>query len=189
MRVLLHICCAPCAIMPVAELVRQGFDLMGFFYNPNIQPYMERQRRLSTLKAWAPAQGLKLAVVDEYRPEEWFRRVAFREGVRCQLCYHQRLSRAAQAAKRGGFDAFTTTLLYSVRQKHQLIAEIGRALGRERGIDFLYQDFRPFWREGIRRSQAAGLYRQEYCGCLYSERDRFLGPPRSSAAGEPPPED
>ncbi len=175
MRVLLHICCAPCALMPVQGLQEEGCELRGLYYNPNIQPYTENQRRLETLTAWAGSQGLPLIVQDEYHPETWLRRVAFREEVRCRICYHDRLTRAAQVAKRGKFDAFTTTLLYSVRQKHELVRELGEAVAAERGVPFLYRDFRPQWREGVQRSLELGLYRQAYCGCIFSERDRYLG--------------
>ena len=177
MKILLHICCAPCALMPVETLRREGHEVMGLFYNPNIQPYTENQRRLDTLRSWAQGAGLDLVVLDEYDPEAWLRAVAFREHMRCGLCYHQRLSRAASVAQKGGFDAFCTTLLYSVRQKHEKIMETGRAVGQERGVDFLYRDFRPMWKQGVALSQELGLYRQQYCGCIFSERDRYLGPP------------
>jgi len=188
MRVLVHICCAPCAIMPVKELREEGHELRGLYYNPNIQPYTENQRRLDTLTGWAGDQALDLIVQDEYEPEKWLRRIAFREEMRCHACYHDRLTRAAQVAKRGKFDVFTTTLLYSVRQKHELVREIGQAVGAERGVPFLYRDFRPHWREGIQRSQELGLYRQAYCGCIFSERDRYLGSKRKRQATQTPAE-
>jgi hypothetical protein len=161
--------------MPVRELVSEGLEVMGLFYNPNIQPLTEHRRRRQTLQDWARTQDLALIVQDDYDPQEWFRQVAFRESQRCALCYHQRLGRAARVARRGGFDAFSTTLLYSVRQKHELIAEAAREAARQAGVEFLYRDWRPTWREGIRRSQELGLYRQDYCGCLYSEHERHRG--------------
>ena len=163
--------------MPVADLRAQGHEIRGLFYNPNIQPYLESRRRRETLEAWAKEQELPLIVQDEYEPEKWLRNVAWRESQRCAPCLGQRLERAAIVAKRGGFDAFSSTLLYSKRQKHRLIRELGEAAGRGRGVAFLYRDWREFWREGIERSQAAGMYRQQYCGCLFSERDRYLGAP------------
>ena len=183
MRILLHICCAPCALMPLRELRDRGHELMGLWFNPNIQPYTENQRRLKTLLAWAQGEDLRLIRQDEYDPVSWLRGAAFREEMRCRLCYHQRLTRAAQVARRGGFDAFSTTLLYSVRQKHELIRELGRAVAAERGVSFHYQDFRPFWKEGVELSQRLGLYRQQYCGCIYSEAERYLGRRRP---GRPP---
>jgi predicted adenine nucleotide alpha hydrolase (AANH) superfamily ATPase len=185
MKVLLHICCAPCALMPRARLLGEGLELMGLFYNPNIQPYTEQRRRLETLVPWAQDQGLKLVVQDEYDPQAWLRQMVFREEQRCGICYHQRLTRAAQVAKRGGFAAFTTTLLYSVRQKHALIAATGEAVAAEQGVDFLYRDWRPDWREGIELCRGLGLYRQTYCGCIYSERDRYLGPAAQHKPAQP----
>lgn len=92
-------------------------------------------------------------------------------------CLSQRLERAAAVAKRGNYDFFSTTLLYSVRQKHELISELGQSIGKKRGVKFLYRDWRPYWRQGIERSQELGLYRQQYCGCIFSERDRYLPQP------------
>ncbi len=177
MRILLHICCAPCALMPVEVLEGEGHQLMGLFYNPNVQPYTENQRRLDTLTGWAGRRGLKLVVHDEYDPEAWLRQMAFREAARCGICYHQRLTRAAQVARKGGFDAFSTTLLYSRRQKHELVKATAQAVASEQGVEFYYRDFRPWWQQGIQLSHELGLYRQQYCGCIYSERDRYLGPP------------
>jgi len=169
--------------MPMADLRGEGHELRGLFYNPNIQPYTESQRRRETLEAWAQDQELPLIVQDEYEPEKWLRNVAWREDERCTPCLGQRLERAAAVAKKGGFDAFSTTLLYSIRQKHRLIKELGEAIGRGRGVKFLYRDWRPFWQEGIERSLAAGMYRQQYCGCIFSERDRYLGRPTGSGKG------
>ncbi|BEQ16790.1 epoxyqueuosine reductase QueH [Desulfoferula mesophila] len=177
MRVLLHICCGPCSIMPVAALREEGAEIRGLFYNPNIMPYTENLRRRETLEAWAAGEDLPLIVQDEYQPEEWLRNVAWRENQRCAPCLSQRLERAAAVAKRGNYDFFSTTLLYSVRQKHELISELGQSIGKKRGVKFLYRDWRPYWRQGIERSQELGLYRQQYCGCIFSERDRYLPQP------------
>ena len=180
MRILLHICCAPCALMPVKYLRSQGHDVMGYFYNPNIHPYTENQKRLDTVRQWADNAGLKLIVHDEYDPESWLRNVAFREEMRCRLCFLGRLDRAASVAAKGGFDAFTTTLLYSTMQKHQLLKQSGQDAGRKRGAEFWYHDFRPMWKEGVQLSLKLGLYRQQYCGCIFSERDRYLGAPKKN---------
>ena len=125
------------------------------------------------MTSWAEEEALRLIVHDEYEPEKWFRQMAFRESMRCSICYHMRLTRAAQVARKGGFDAFCTTLLYSVRQKHQAIIETGQAAAKRYGVTFLERDYRPQWKAGVARSLEKGLYRQAYCGCLYSERDRF----------------
>jgi predicted adenine nucleotide alpha hydrolase (AANH) superfamily ATPase len=161
--------------MPFARLRGEGVELVGLFYNPNIQPYTEQRRRLEALAPWAREQGLRLVVQDEYDPQAWLRQMVFRENQRCVICYHQRLTRAAQVARRGGFDAFTTTLLYSVQQKHELIARAAEAVAADQGVEFIYRDWRSDWRLGVEQSRRLELYRQAYCGCIYSERDRYLG--------------
>ena len=173
----MHICCGPCAIMPVATLREEGAEIRGLSYNPNIMPYTENVRRRETLEQWASREELPLIVQDEYEPEAWLRNVAWRENQRCAPCLAQRLDRAAAVAKRGGYDFFSTTLLYSVRQKHELIKELGPAAAKRRGVKFLYRDWRPYWRQGIERSQEQEMYRQQYCGCIFSERDRYLTKP------------
>lgn len=175
--------------MPVEGLRQEGLELMGLFYNPNIQPYAENRRRRQTLEAWAGGEGLGLIVQDHYDIQKWLRQVVLREASRCGICHHQRLTRAAKVAKRGGFDAFSSTLLYSRMQKHDLIAETGRAVAAQEGVPFLYRDWRPWWKEGQERARALELYRQDYCGCVYSESERHLGPagrPRAlpSSSGE-----
>jgi len=173
MHILLHICCAPCLVFPYKALADSGHLVRGFFYNPNIHPYTEFQKRLDTLESYARDIGLDLIVRPDYPLDEWLRAVVFREADRCSYCYHLRLSAAAKLAKKSGYEAFTTTLLYSKLQDHQMIRDICQAAGREAGIDFFYQDFRTGWREGQEGSKEVGLYRQQYCGCVYSERDRF----------------
>ena len=172
MKILLHICCAPCAIYPVQSLTRGTHEVHGFFYNPNIQPYQEFARRAAALEELAALRQLPVIWDRAYDLEHFLRLVAFREEERCRFCYHLRLSRAAQAARQGGFDAFTSTLLYSKYQKHELIREMGEDAAREAGPPFYYQDFRPGWRQGQDESRELGLYRQKYCGCIFSERDR-----------------
>jgi predicted adenine nucleotide alpha hydrolase (AANH) superfamily ATPase len=173
MRILLHICCGPCAIFPVRTFQSEGHELRGYYFNPNIHPYQEYQRRRVALEQLARETNLPVIYAEDYDLEDFLRQTAFRETQRCRVCYHLRLTQAAAVAKRGQFDAFTTTLLYSKFQKHDLIAEIGADAGRKKGIRFLYRDFRDGWREGIERSKSMGLYRQQYCGCVYSEKERF----------------
>jgi predicted adenine nucleotide alpha hydrolase (AANH) superfamily ATPase len=117
--------------------------------------------------------GLPLIERNDYDLENFFRQVAFRETNRCYYCYSLRLEAAARLAKKSGFDAFSTTLLYSKRQKHDLIVSIAREASQKHGIDFLYRDFRTGWSEGQRQARELGLYRQQYCGCIYSEMERF----------------
>jgi predicted adenine nucleotide alpha hydrolase (AANH) superfamily ATPase len=175
-NVLLHICCAPCSIVPIDRLRAERMNVRGFWLNPNIHPYTEYEKRREAVAAYCRAVDLAVEWRGEYALQEFLRAVAFRETDRCRVCLNLRLGAAAQAAREGGFDAFSTTLLYSRRQPHDLIREVGESIGRTVGIEFLYRDFRSGWREGIERSKALGIYRQKYCGCVYSERDRFLRP-------------
>ncbi len=169
----MHMCCGPCALYPLARLRESYERVFGFYYNPNVHPVREYERRMDTARMMAQATRLELIVRDEYDLDEFLRRVVFRENRRCAHCYHRRLEAAARTASKSGFDAFTSSLLYSKRQKHDLIAEIGESLGKKWGVAFHYEDFRRGWKEGIEASKELGLYRQEYCGCIYSEQDRF----------------
>jgi hypothetical protein len=182
MKILLHICCAPCAVFPVESLAGAGHAVRGFFFNPNIQPYQEFERRTQALETLA--EQVKLPVIWDrtYDLEGFFRAVAFREAERCRFCYYQRLSAAARVAKAGKFQAFTTTLLYSQYQDHELVREVAQQAGRETGVTFYYQDFRRGWEQGRENAARLGLYRQQYCGCIFSERDRFL-PARTRTQG------
>jgi predicted adenine nucleotide alpha hydrolase (AANH) superfamily ATPase len=173
-KVLLHVCCGPCAIYPLSVLRGQGMEVRGLWFNPNVQPYTEWQRRLETLEDWAEAEDLPLIVMPDYDVVAWLRQMVWREAERCRICYHQRLERAAQVARHGGFDAFTSTLLYSRRQDHDAVLVLGRALARDKGVDFLEADFREGWSQGIEASRRQGMYRQNYCGCIYSEQERFV---------------
>ncbi len=172
MKLLLHICCAPCTIVPHRILREKGMSLLGLYFNPNIHPYTEYVRRGDTLKQYAEGAGLEVCFA-EYPMEEFLRGVAFHEADRCGICYRQRLTYAAAFAKEKRFDCFSTTLLYSIYQKHELIRQIAEGLESEYGIAFHYEDFRKGWREGVEKSREAGLYRQKYCGCIYSEKERF----------------
>ena len=174
MKALIHICCANCLIYPLKTLREGGWDVMGFFYNPNIHPYQEYQRRLEAMREYEKEAAIQMIYRDEYDLEEFLRGVAFREDERCRFCYHLRLEATAQVAKRGRFPAFTSTLLHSKHQDHELIKAIGEQIGKEQGVKFLYQDFRDGWKQGIEESKALKLYRQSYCGCIYSEKERYL---------------
>lgn len=175
MNILLHMCCAPCALYPYSRLKEEGMEPKGFFYNPNIHPYLEYRKRMETVREFALRVELDVQYLDGYDLDEFLVRVAGKGASRCESCYRMRLDAAADASKKKGFSLFTTSLLYSKHQKHDLIAGIGREMASENGVEFYYEDFRRGWREGIVESKAMGLYRQQYCGCIYSERDRYLG--------------
>ncbi|RPI99530.1 MAG: hypothetical protein EHM36_15865, partial [Deltaproteobacteria bacterium] len=109
----------------------------------------------------------------DYDPEGFFRQVAFRETQRCIYCYSLRLEATARLAKKSDFDAFSTTLLYSKRQKHELVRAIAEEASQKVGVRFYYEDFRTGWKEGQEEAKSLGIYRQQYCGCIYSEKERF----------------
>jgi predicted adenine nucleotide alpha hydrolase (AANH) superfamily ATPase len=177
MKLLLHICCGPCSIYPVQVMRDDRIDVMGFFYRHNIHPYTECMRREETLRNYADAIALKMIYQHGYDMESFLRNVVFREAQRCTYCYHDRLTATAHYAKKGKFDGFTTTLLYSRFQKHDQIRSIGEAVGKQIGVPFHYQDFRDGWKAGIDESKRLGMYRQQYCGCIYSEKDRYYRKP------------
>ncbi len=173
MKLLVHICCAPCFVA-VYQHLKEKHQIHGFWFNHNIHPYQEYKKRLDTFKEFADSEKIPLIIKDEYRLEEFLQKISFRETNRCKICYYDRLKYAAIVAKKGDFDAFTTTLLYSKFQNHQLIKEIGKSVAKENDIKFYYEDFREYWKEGIELSKEKEMYRQQYCGCIYSERNRYL---------------
>ncbi len=173
MKLLMHICCGPCTIYPLKALRTYGHDVTGLFYNPNIHPYLEYSRRKQSLQDYAEKILLNVIWPEGYLLEEFLRQVASRPEDRCAYCLSDRLKFTAEQAKKENYDAFTTTLLYSRHQKHDLIRQLGETLSQQLGIHFHYQDFRSGWNEGVKISKDLGMYRQPYCGCIYSEKERF----------------
>lgn len=173
MKILLHTCCGPCSIYPVKTLRNEGYSVMGYFYRHNIHPFTECLKREETLMQYSETIDFPVIYQKGYELEQFLQSVAFRETNRCAYCYHERLLTTALTAKRGKFDYFSTTLLYSRFQNHELLKSIGEAVAKKAGVKFLYQDFRDGWKEGIEDSKNLGLYRQQYCGCIYSEKERF----------------
>ena len=174
MKVLLHICCAPCSVFPIEVLKEEGMEVMGFFFRHNIHPYTECMKREQTLKEYADKIKLKVIYQKGYELEKFIQKLVFRESDRCRICYHERLYAACKVAKKGNFDAFTSTLLYSKFQNHDLICSTGNAIGKQEGVKFLYRDFREGWKQGIEKSKHLEMYRQQYCGCIYSEKQRYF---------------
>ncbi|MBO5993076.1 MAG: epoxyqueuosine reductase QueH [Acidaminococcaceae bacterium] len=174
MKLLLHACCGPCACYPTKALVEQGADFTLLYYNPNIHPYKEFKHRLSALRELAEKQDYRLIIDKTYPLEECVKGMLEEPGIRCAFCYRMRLRYTAKYAADHGFTAFSTTLLYSPYQKHELIVQAAEAAANEFGVEFYYQDWRPYYQEGVDISLALGLYRQPYCGCVFSERDRYM---------------
>ena len=174
MKLLLHACCGPCACYPTKLLTEQGVDFTLLYYNPNIHPYKEFKHRLSALRELAEKQNYKLIIDKTYPLEECVQGMLQEPVVRCAFCYRMRLRYTAKYAADNGFTAFSTTLLYSPYQKHELIVKAAEAAAEEFGVEFYYQDWRSHYQEGVDISLALGLYRQPYCGCVFSERDRYM---------------
>jgi predicted adenine nucleotide alpha hydrolase (AANH) superfamily ATPase len=170
---LLHCCCAHCTAYTVDYWRRQGYSVHGYWYNPNIHPYAEHQTRLEAMKSLAGQLELPLVIADSYDIIEYFRRVAGDEAGRCRHCFRLRLLKTAIAAREMGVGAFTTSLLISSHQQHDLLGLVGREVAGETGLDFAYADLRKRYSDSRRITKGRQLYRQQYCGCLYSEGERY----------------
>lgn len=173
MKLLLHTCCAPCLIYPLERLREKGFEVSVFFYNPNIHPLAEYEKRRQAVEDYAKKLGIEI-FYPEYKPEEYFQAVNFKEHDpgRCGVCWKLRLRETARAAMGKGFGAFSTTLLVSPYQDQGLLKKIGDEIAAEGGIAFYYEDFRPGFKKAHDEAKAAGIYCQRYCGCIYSEVER-----------------
>jgi predicted adenine nucleotide alpha hydrolase (AANH) superfamily ATPase len=174
MKILVHLCCGPCSIYPVRVFQEEGAEVMGFFYKNNIHPYTECLRRQEALEKYAAQINLRVIYQEGYDLEGFIQNLVHREADRCRHCYHDRLRTTALLAKRGKFDFFSSTLLYSKFQKHELVRSIGESIAKSVGIPFFYQNFREGWKEGVDTSKELKMYRQQYCGCIYSEKERFF---------------
>jgi predicted adenine nucleotide alpha hydrolase (AANH) superfamily ATPase len=173
MDILLHICCGPCTAYPLEVLRGEGHQISGYFYNPNIHPFREFEKRIEALEEFSKQRELSVDYDREYGLREYLRRVVFNEDRRCPICYKMRLLDVVRKAKEVGAEAFSTTLLYSKYQQHQVIKRQAEQLAEEYDITFLYRDFREGWQEGIDMTVEMGIYRQPYCGCIYSEQERY----------------
>ena len=175
MKLLMHACCAPCSVYCIDTLRKEGIEPTIFWYNPNIHPYMEYKARRDCLIKYTKSINIECIIQDEYGLDDFCKNVANKIDTRCvDYCYPVRLRKAFEYAKANGFDAVTTTLLYSIYQKHDYIKNLCETLSKEYDIAFLYRDFRiGFW-EGHDKAIEAGLYMQKYCGCIYSEEDRYV---------------
>ena len=172
-KVLIHVCCAHCAAYTVKHFRDEGYEVAAHWYNPNIHPYLEHQSRLESTRDLAQRMDFTLLEEEGYDMPEYFRRVAGHEDERCGICFRQRLSATAAAAKQHGYDAFTSTLLISPHQEHEILKEMGETIGRETGVEFLYVDLRKRYSDSRRITKPMDLYRQQYCGCVYSEWERY----------------
>lgn len=172
-KMLLHACCGPCSIYPVELLRGLDSEFSLFFFNPNIHPYQEFKRRLRTLREFCEEERLRL-IVDKSYPLEDFLKCSLQEKVsRCHYCYKVRMFKVAQYAKENGFTSFSATLLGSPYQDHDYIKKIAQEAADIFEVRFEYFDFRSGFAKGAEISKAKDMYRQSYCGCIFSERDRY----------------
>ena len=174
MKTLMHICCAPCANRPIEVLRGDHIEVAGVWYNPNIQPFTEYRERRNCLRSYAETIALPLIEKNDYALRPFVRAVAEDIANRCGKCYEIRLFETARQAKELGFDSFTSSLFISPYQNHELMRETAERAAAEYGVEFLYRDFRPYFKEGQERARELGFYMQKYCGCVFSEEERYL---------------
>ena len=174
MKLLLHACCAPCSVYCIDSLRKEKIEPTIYWYNPNIHPYKEYEARRDCLVEYTKSIGINCIVKNEYGLDEFCKNVVNNLEQRCvSYCYQIRLRKTFEYAKENGYDAVSTTLLYSIYQKHDFIKHYMEKLSEEFGIKFLYRDFRlGFW-EGHDKSKDLNLYMQKYCGCVFSEEIRY----------------
>ena len=171
--VLMHTCCAPCSLSCIDPLRAEGIEPVAFWYNPNIHPWKEYEARRDCLLAYAPTIEMQVIVDEDYGLRMFVEHVASDINHRCTYCYQHRLEETARSAAEHGYEAFTSTLLASLYQDHEAIRAAAEKYARQYGVEFLYRDFRPNFRAGNQRARELGFYMQKYCGCVFSEQDRY----------------
>jgi predicted adenine nucleotide alpha hydrolase (AANH) superfamily ATPase len=169
----MHICCSNCCIYPLENYLSRGIDIKGLWFNPNIHPYTEYSLRLEALRKLQKIWDLEVEYFDDYALDDFLKSVVGTGGGRCEICYSLRLEKTAHTAKKMGLGGFTTSLLASPYQKFDVIIKIGETIGKKYGLPFHAEDLRKGWNLSRGLSQEFGLYRQKYCGCIYSEMERY----------------
>ena len=171
-RMLLHACCAPCAEYPVSDLLSLGVRPDILYYNPNIHPKFEFDRRKEQIVKLGEIYDLDCLYSGDFRMDEWLAKAwEGKYSSRCEMCYSIRMDYVAKYAGENGYDCFSTSLLVSPYQQHDFIAQIASECAAKYGVRFEYFDWRPHFREGQNMAREHGLYRQKYCGCIYSLED------------------
>ena len=180
MRLLFHSCCGPCVSGCLEILRTENISPELFWYNPNIHPYTEYSSRRDSLAQLSAAENLELIMIDDYGLNDFIRGIGTHledgpkteEALRCLYCYRIRLEKTAAHAAENGYDAFSTSLLVSPYQRHDVIRNMGGELAEQHKVAFLYRDFREHFREGQNKARDRGLYMQKYCGCIFSADER-----------------
>lgn len=173
MKLLMHICCSNCSVLPLEHFLAAGTDIKGLWFNPNIHPFTEYAERMMSVERLQKIWNLDVEYIDEYDLDSFLSAVVGRGPGRCEACYTMRLERTAHTARSMGLKGFTTSLLASPYQKFDMIIQIGREMGRRYGLDFHAEDLRRGWALSRDIVREFGLYRQKYCGCIYSEMERY----------------
>ena len=174
MKLLLHTCCAPCSVYCIKSLRKEGIEPVVYWFNPNIHPYVEYKTRRDTLKEYTASIGVQAIFDENYGLKDFCKNVINDLENRCvKYCYRVRLEQTAKYAKENGYDTFSTTLLISTYQNHEALKKIGEEMAEKYGLNFLYRDFRPGFRQGQAEARELGLYMQKYCGCIFSEESRY----------------
>ena len=174
MKLLLHTCCAPCSVYCIDSLRNEGIEPTVYWFNPNIHPYMEYKARRDCLKEYTKSINVEAIFEEDYGLREFCKNTVNSLNTRCRdYCYPVRLEQTAKYAKENGFDTISTTLLVSPYQNHEALIEVANFMAKKYGVEFLYRDFRVGFREGQAKARELGLYMQKYCGCVFSEEDRY----------------
>lgn len=172
-KLLIHTCCAPCSIL-VIDKFKKDYEITLFFYNPNIHPYKEYLERLNSFKNFSENQKINY-IIGNFEYKDYFMNVIRNLSDRCLFCYQLRLNQTAITSKSQDIKNFTTTMLYSPYQKHETIKKLGEIIAKQYNLNFVYFDLRERYFDGVKLSKDYNLYRQKYCGCIFSEIERFGG--------------
>lgn len=174
-KILMHTCCAPCSVACVESLRAEGLQPTSYWFNPNIHPYKEYQARKQTLEKYAKSIGMKLIIGGRYDVRGFLQALDgdFDFGSRCEVCYRLRFEQTARFAAENGYDCFTSTLFISPYQNQELMRRTAQHCAEEYGVEFIYRDFRPLFKEGQEKARELGLYMQKYCGCILSDAEKY----------------
>jgi predicted adenine nucleotide alpha hydrolase (AANH) superfamily ATPase len=187
-RILVHVCCGPCYLAIAGALEEEGLEPIGYFYNPNVHPLIEFRRRLKAARLAARATKREMLYDPAYGLKMFLERVETTSGRRCAACYRLRLTEAARRAVSEGLERFTTTLMASPHQDLALIETVGTEAAREADVEFVARNWRGLHDAGTRLAKKMSLYRQQYCGCIFSEYERFAGTRLHLLDDDPAPE-
>jgi len=187
MKALLHICCSICALGAYRRLRDEGWQVRGHFFNPNIHPLIEFRRRKKSVQVLQERISLPVEYEEDYGLWDFLRELQHQDQPeRCLECYRLRLEHTARRAAELDADVFTTTLLTSKRQDVSALKRIGEECGRQHGVDFLFRDWKGLSEDNRDEAKKMGLYRQQYCGCIFSEEERYRNTTRHLYRGPGP---